>query len=433
MKYSLTASSAFQVFHVLRQISIILTAILLAKSGISEVEIGNYEMLMFVLFSISFFWVNGITQGFLTLYPRKTDEEQAQIFFQIFLFFVILSLVATTILFLGQQNIVYLLTKQTSLSHFNLFLIYLFFNIPTYLVETIYLLKNKALPIVWFAVLSFGVHLLVILAPIYFGYTFKESFIGLAILAMIKFIWVCILQFRYARIHFDYSLLWELLKLSLPLIIYSLLGGFAQVFDSWLVGWYYDGDQKQFAIFRYGARELPLTLAVATAFSHAILPQIAVGVEVALEELKKKSTRLLHLFFPLSILMAIFSKELYLLFFNAAFIESADVFCVYLLILVNRFFFPHTLLIGLDQNNFMMKISIIELFINVLSSIFLIQYMGLMGIALGTMIAYTFEKIVHAVYLKQKFNISIHQYTNIKWLGLYSVLLIAAVIFTIMK
>lgn len=131
--------------------------------------------------------------------------------------------------------------------------------------------------------------------------------------------------------------------------------------------------------------------------------------------------------------MAIFSKELYLLFFNAAFIESADVFCVYLLILVNRFFFPHTLLIGLDQNNFMMKISIIELFINVLSSIFLIQYMGLMGIALGTMIAYTFEKIVHAVYLKQKFNISIHQYTNIKWLGLYSVLLIAAVIFTIMK
>lgn len=89
MKYSLTASSAFQVFHVLRQISIILTAILLAKSGISEVEIGNYEMLMFVLFSISFFWVNGITQGFLTLYPRKTDEEQAQIFFSNFPFFLL--------------------------------------------------------------------------------------------------------------------------------------------------------------------------------------------------------------------------------------------------------------------------------------------------------------------------------------------------------
>jgi O-antigen/teichoic acid export membrane protein len=429
MRHLLTASSAFQIFHVLRQISILLTAILLAKSGIDEAEIGNYEMLMFVLFSISFFWVNGLTQGFLTLYPRKNTVEQAQLFFQIFLFFFIISLIATTLLFLGQYPISYVLTKQTELSHFNLFLIYLFLNIPTYLVETIYLLKNKAIPIVYFAILSFGVHLLVILIPIYLGYTFKESFIGLIGLALVKFIWIAYLQFKYARIHFNYSLLWELLKLSSPLVIYSLLGGFAQVFDSWLVGWYYDGDQKQFAIFRYGARELPLTLAVATAFSHTILPKVAVGVEASLNELKKKSTRLLHFFFPLSILMAIFSKQLYIFFFSVSFIESAGVFSVYLLILINRFFFPHTLLIGLDQNNFMMKISIVELFINVLSSIFLIQYMGLMGIAMGTVIAYTFEKIVYAIYLKQKFNIRIHQYTNVKWLGLYSVLLIAAVIF----
>ena len=427
----LSTSRAFQAFHILRQIALILIGVFLANSSISQSDIGNYEWLMFLLFATSFFWINGTTQGLLTMYPKQQPADQQALLFQVFVFFCFMGLLATAFLSFGRNNIVLWFTNQTPIQYLGLFLVFLCFNMPTYLVENIYLLQDRAKPIIGFAVLSFVGQALAILLPLYLGYAIFYSYLSLIGLSLIKFIWLLLLMKQSSRINFKWGLFYQLLQLSLPLMLYSLLGGFAQVIDSWLVSWHVAGDKAQFAIFRYGARELPLALAIATAFSASMLPQVATDLTASLNAIKSRSLQLFHWLFPLSIVATLFSEPLFVWVFGEAFRASYLIFNVYLLILSNRLIFPHTILIGLNQNGVLFRVAIVELFINITASLVFVKYFGLMGIALGTMVAYTFEKIVYVVFLKQKYQIAFHQYTAIGWLVFYTIALWIAFLYSV--
>ncbi|MEL6717748.1 MAG: polysaccharide biosynthesis C-terminal domain-containing protein [Bacteroidota bacterium] len=427
MSLRLTINKAFQFFHVLRQLVLIVTAILLTKSGVTQAEIGDYEMLFFLLFAVSFFWINGSIQGFLTKYPQLEKADQRRLIFQLFIFFSLLSTTVLLLLFLGEKPILQVLTNRSQLAHYHIFLIFIFFNLPTYLVENIYLLKERAVALIGFASFSFLLQLAAIILPVLLGYDLRTSFICLAILSVLKYIWLLLLLFEVAQINWQFDLLWDTLRLSLPLMLYSLVGGFAQVFDSWLVNFQYNGDLDQFAIFRYGARELPFALAVATAFGSSMLPKLVKNRGESLVEVREKSRILFHLLFPLAILAACSSHWFFPIVLNPDFQESYLVFNIYLLILTSRLIFPHTILISLEQNKFIFYTSLIELIINIVASFFLVQKMGLMGIALGTVIAYAFEKIVYIVHLHRNYQLSFNNYTDVRWWAFYSIVLIGAV------
>ncbi|MEM8527200.1 MAG: polysaccharide biosynthesis C-terminal domain-containing protein [Bacteroidota bacterium] len=423
MNLKLTINKAFQFFHILKQIVLIATAVLLTKSGVTQAEIGNYEMLFFLLFAVSFFWINGSVQGFLTKYPQLEETKQKQLIFQLFVCFSALSFAVILLLLFGEKSILQVLTNRPQLAHYQIFLIFIFFNLPTYLVENIYLLKERAKALVGFASFSFLLQLVAIILPVLLGYDLHTSFICLAILSILKYVWLLILLVEVAQINWQFNLLWETLRLSLPLMLYSLVGGFAQVFDSWLVNFQYDGDPDQFAIFRYGARELPFALAVATAFGSSMLPKLVKNRSESLSTIREKSRTLFHLLFPLAIIAALSSQWLFPLILNPEFQESYLVFNIYLLILTSRLLFPHTILISLEKNKFIFYTSLVELIINVTASFFLVQKMGLMGIALGTVIAYAFEKIVYVTYLHRNYQLPFHRYTDVRWWAFYSVIL----------
>jgi len=262
-----------------------------------------------------------------------------------------------------------------------------------------------------------------IILPVLLGYDLRISFICLAILSVLKYIWLLLLLFEVAQVNWKFDLLWDTLKISLPLMLYSMVGGFAQVFDSWLVNFQYEGDPDQFALFRYGARELPFALAVATAFGSSMLPKLVKNKNESLIEVREKSRILFHLLFPLAIVAAFSSQWLFPLVLNPDFQESYLVFNIYLLILTSRLLFPHTILISLEKNKFIFYTSLVELVINVIASFFLVQKMGLMGIALGTVIAYAFEKIVYVIHLHRNYQLPFHRYTDVRWWVFYSVIL----------
>jgi len=426
----LTTVKATQIFHILRQLSIIFTNILLAKSALDADMIGYFEMLLFIAFAISFFWVAGSVQGLLTTYPKLQEENQPRLLFQIYLLFVGIIAGFCLMLFFLQDAFCSLLVGQADIPFFELFLVYLILNVPTFLLENIYLLQKKALPIVLFAVFSFGLYLVVVTIPVYAGWSFRWSIIGLIILAALKHFWLLIVLFQSADWRWRPNFIWQLLRVSTPLIGYALVGGLAQIVDHWLVGWYYEGDATKFAVFRYGARELPLALAMAGAFNNALLPTIQQDLKSALSGIRRRSRKLFHLLFPLSIIAAASSHWLYPLVFSDDFSASATIFNVFLLTLISRLIFPHTLLIGLQQNRVVLWTSVIELLVNFGISIWLVHSWGLPGIAMGTVVAYTFEKIVYIVYLKRRYGINFQQYTDWRLLACYSFLLIAVLIGT---
>jgi len=415
---------ALQAFHLMRQGATILTAILLAKSYLATEDIGGYEQLLYISYAVSFFWVSGLIQGLLTSYSDQSEEERKDYLFNAYLLFSGISLFFFLLLTLAQKPALQLFTGKPDLPYIQLYLVYLLLNMPTYLVENFYLLFKEPKRIFQFGFFSFGGHLVVMLVPVFLGYPFIYSFYGLVGLATVKHGWLLFLLAQKSRWRFNPSIIRYWVILSLPLMGYALLGGLMQTFDNWLVNYWYDGDERKFAIFRYGARELPLALALAHAFSTAMLPEVRENLQQALTGIRRKSRQLFHLLFPISILLMLSSDWFFPLVFNPEFSESVPIFNAYLLIIFSRLVFSRTVLVGLQDNNTVLIISLIEVTVNVVLSFALIQSFGLVGVAMATVVAYTLEKALISGYLWYQHGIAPARYLDLPWWTGYTLILL---------
>ena len=426
LRRQLTPVKALQAFHVLRQGAAILISVFLAKSVLPTEEIGTYEQLLFIGYSLSFFWLTGLTQSLLTVFPKIAEEKRPAFFLRTYLIFLGLALFLLLFLFVGRTFILELFIRQATLKYFGLFAVFLFINIPTYLLENFYLLQRKSGAIVVFGLFAFGFQIVAVLLPVWLGYPFEYSFYALIFLATLKHVWLLIFLLQNATWEQGEDQVISWIRIAIPLVLYALIGGLNPTFDNWLVNYTYQGDAAAFAVFRYGARELPFTMAMATAFGASMLPEVAAALEPSLERIKNKSLKLFHILFPLALVAVLTSKFLFPIVFSDEFRESAEIFNVYLLVLVSRLVFPHTILIGMGENKAVLKVSVLELILNVVLSFLFVSRFGLWGIALGTALAFILEKIWMVWYLYHRHGILPNKYISLKPYFIYTTLLIVA-------
>ncbi len=426
MKFNLTNTGALQLFYLFRQGSVVIIAILLAKSRLSLADIGGYEMLMYVGYALSFWWLTGLVQGLLSQYPRLDAKAQRKLLFNAYGLFVVISGVILCLGLAFRAPLLSWLVGQSDLRYFPIFLWYAFLNFPTYLLEHLLLLQQRPRTIVAFGIFAWLGQMVVVLLPVYAGFDFYWSFVGLALVAAGKHLWLLTNVWRHAVWQFQLDLVRQWLKLSWPLLLYALLGGLHIAFDNWLVNYYYRGDEAVFAIFRYGAQELPFTMALVSALGMSVLPELAQNPAAALATLRAKSRRLFHWLFPVSIGLMLVSRLLFPVVFSPALADGVEIFNIYLLLMISRLLFPRTVLMAFQANQAVLAISIVELAVNVIASWWLIHWLGLPGVAWGTLIAYTLEKVLLGGYLRARFGVGVGAYTDLRWLAIYSLALIGA-------
>ena len=409
-----------QAFQLLRQGSVIIGAILLPNLGVEQEIIGHFEQLLYIGYSLSFFWVAGLVQGLLSSFSDYNAVDRQRFLFSAYGLLTGISCLVALIL-LAYPNLVFsLFTKGQPLPYYNIFIVYLFLNTPTFLLENIFLLRKDYSKIYYYGIFSFVTYLVALVLPVILGYSFWYVLFGLSIAALFKHIYLLVLVSRAGASQLNRSLLKNWLVLSLPLIAYTLLGGLMQTFDGWIINYWYAGDPERFAIFRYGARELPLVLALTAAFGSAILPEIRENKEKSLASIKLKSLRLFHLLFPVSILLLAFSDYWFPAVFTNAFRESVILFDIYLLIVSSRVIFSRTILVGLQDNQMVLWISLTELLINIGLSFYFIQIWGLAGVAAATLVAFSVEKLFLCLYLGYRHGIPVRSYTDLRYWGGYT-------------
>jgi O-antigen/teichoic acid export membrane protein len=204
----------------------------------------------------------------------------------------------------------------------------------------------------------------------------------------------------------------------------ALLSGSTQYIDSLVATIAFDA--KDFAVFRYGCKELPFVVMMTSGLNNALIPAFSIkkNIPAVLEEIKRKSLRQMHILFPLSILVMIFSQVLYgKILFNSDFYASAGVFMVYQLMIISRVVFPQTILIGLKKTPILMWAAIIEIALNIPLSLFLVKYYGVVGIALGSGLIHILEKFILMWYNYRILYISPRTYTPLAWYIFYSILI----------
>ena len=129
-----------------------------------------------------------------------------------------------------------------------------------------------------------------------------------------------------------------------------------------------------------------------------MIPDIAANRTQGIASLKLKSKRLFHLVFPFSIALMLTAWWWFPLVFGARFVDSVPLFNTFLLLTATHLLFVRTVLIAIQDTKIISVFAIIEIAINVIATICLAPHYGLLGMVLGTLIAYVSEKIMLIVY-----------------------------------
>lgn len=425
---NLSITRGFQIFQIIRFSTLLLTGILLSKSKISIQEIGIYEGLIFISGAVSFFWVNGILNGLLSQY-RKEEVNKNVYFFNTALLLLIMSVLLIFLMLLFSQTVKLFLPASTS-GIYGLMLIYIFLNNPTFLIEHIFLLKENVSGLILYGTFHLAAYCSAVLLPIWIGLEIEFVFYGLILLSVFKNVYLFFLIYQEKEFQIKKKVIVDLLSYSTPLIVGFALAGSAEYIDGLLVSSHFGSDQ--FAIFRYGARELPIAVLLSSSLSSSFIPRLSQNnLQPELSNLKAESLKLMNLLFPLTILLVFLSSWIYPILFRAEFISSAPIFNTYLLLLVSRVLFPQTLILAAGKTKVIMQIAIIELMINFTCSYFLMIKYGLIGIAMGTLIAFYMEKFLLVLFVKWSLKVNVSEYVPLNRWIIYSLILFLVYFLTI--
>lgn len=427
MKKQINSISAFQFYQLVRYATLILTGVIFTKTAISQAEIGEYETFLFIAGAVSFFWLNGLQKALLPLTANHKNKKSG--IFSAFVVLQLLSIIAALFLFFMQPAFSRFLLNGKNIPEIGLLMVYLVFGIPANLVEYFYLIRKKNSAIIIYSIVSFTVQLLIVTVPVVLGYGIVMALQGLVVSAVLRYFWLWIILIANGEINYSQNFVKEHLRLGGPLILATFLSGSAQFVDGFIVTSYFD--EETFAVFRYGARELPLAMLLANALSNAMLPDFAQKENLAqnLRQLKENVSRLMHFLFPLTAVLLVISHTVFPIIFNPKFEESATIFNIYLLLIISRLILPQTILNGLQITKPIMSAAFLELIINVSLSLILVQYFGIAGIAFATFVAYLFEKIYLSVEVKRRLNIRLSEYIPVNVYIFYSISILVIFIF----
>jgi O-antigen/teichoic acid export membrane protein len=426
---------ALQFSHILRFITFLVISSLFTKSSISHLsraDIGDYELMMLMSAALSFFWVTGIIQSFLPLYnnnlvfPKRENEKlKSPEIFNTFLLLTFFSIGFALLIYIFRNNI-YVYKDLRQVPHINLLVIYFILSNITPLIEYIYYVRNRPYQIVNYVILTSVTTILFVCGPVILNWGIKMAIIGLIGINGIRLVWLLVLLKKYAEFKFSFKYLKTHFKLGLPLIGSYLLSGSSQYIDGFVASWL--SDPASFALFRYG-KEQTFTKDLTSGLNNAKLTEFSTPERArrAMYDIKQRSLKLMHYLFPLSIVLMVFSKWIFNHLFTVEYHRSADIFVVYLLMVISRIMFPQTILIGMKKTRIVFWASLIEIILNIMLSLYLANTynggLGLVGIALGTVIIHIIEKIFLMLYNYYVLGISPHKYTPMRWFLFYTTLI----------
>ena len=424
--------SGLQMFHLMKFVIFLIISIVFTKSHLSRAEIGKWEMFLFIAGLISFFWVTGIIQSLLPLYHRnrtyrKIGDNGTGKSPEIFNAFLLICFFSLLFFILGHtiKNNFSVFHFSGNVPYLNLLLLYMLLSSPVCLIEYIYLLNNRAHRIFQFGLYTFGAQLVLVIAPVLLGKDILWSVYGLLIITGVRWVWLIILLRRYSQMTVSWKFMKEHLYLGTPLILTTLISGSVQYIDGVIVSAVYR-DPAIFAWFRYGAKEFPLALLLANGLSSAMLPEFSTRsmMKQSLLKIKVKSKKLMHLLFPITMVIMLFTRWFYPRIFNPDFQKSADVFLIYSLLVIPRLIFPQTIIMGRKKTHITLIAAVLELAINIPLSLLMIKWgYNIVGVALATIIVYVTGKLYLTGYVWIKMKIKPAEYIPIKIFLLYSALL----------
>jgi len=362
--------------------------------------------------------VNGFFQSML-IRTRRLESDIEEIFLRRIWFLVLLLTGLFTCLLFGLgDGGAWILFGLSEVRYWELYVLLFGLSVPPLVFEYFLLGRQKIQHLIAWGLISYILHLVCTLAPFAFGYGLREMLWAHIALSGLRFLYVGfhlgLPSFRLPDRAWWVS--------SGHLTLYSVLGGIPVAFDTWLVG-FLGQSEGELAVFRYGARELPLFM-IFLGSIHLVMISNTDSQDDALKRIRDQIRRHTPALALVTAALCLVSPVLFPLFFSVEFSESAIIFNVYLLLILSRLNLSHTVMMRTESYRVMNTVALAEVILNVVLSMWWVQFMGWPGIALATIVAYLFEKACFSIWLYFKKGISIQSYLPLRqYLG-YSIFVV---------
>lgn len=387
----------------------LLISVLLVRSHFTKDEVGSFEYLILITLSLSFFWTYAYSSAMLSKLGKLEVKEQnhalVQILYQLLVIGIVMAIVCWFMIYSGN-----LIDEAFTEGNNRLYIsIYVFFILVNPLAESIFILRKKAKQILSYNVIIYLIQLTLVLICIFNQWPLIQLFYAYFAWQAFRLLFSIIIIKPDRSIDWKHQRIWFLF--SLPLVLHFILGSGMDYLDGHIVSWFYN--EETFLYYRYGARELPFSLLLINALSASMIPVLSKNLK-DISELKKRIHRLARILFPISAVFLFISPFLYQWVYGKAFIESALIFNIYILIISSRILVPHLIMYAKEDNRSLMYFSGLELVLNFILSIIFIQYFGYYGVAFATVIAFLFNRVLSVYYCRKKYGVSLHEYLPVK-------------------
>lgn len=384
---------AWQGFSFIKYASAIAVMLWMARCVTDVAIIKQYEELILIGSTCSFFFVSGLGQTALPFFESETSssEEQKRTFKSLFILLFFLGLIASAIILL-----------YAYLAHFNSFSIYALFalatalNIPSFSLESYYLAYKKQVTLFGWGTVSYACQIAFLIGPILIWNSLFAGIIGYTTAASLRFIYAVFQLQVFNRNAFNFDQISRLFVFASPVIVSFLIGNSYLYINSFIVE--EQLNNQAFILYRYGAKEFPLFLIIANSFSLIYSAKISNAhanqeLSDALHTYKMKTKKVMHQLFPFAIILTLSSKMLFQVFYGNYFTDAYRVFNLLMLLLLSRVLFPQTILFGLKKTKHFLFASGVELIVGLFLSLLLIQHYQLIGVCIAIVIASLVEKI----------------------------------------
>ncbi len=421
---------SLQIYQLIRYGAFILTSLFLAKSNIGLTAIGLYELFLLVagtlIFLVSGFLLHHLATPSLNIH--KTHQQV--VVFNAFILLCFFGALGAFVVFLFGKPITANLLDNNAIQLPLILGGYIFFSTPAMLIEHIYSINHRSKSILVYGIFSFIIQLVAVGIPLYMGLGLSGLLIGLLLVSIIQFVWLLSVLGNYAKAVFDWPLLIGFFKVKSLGWLPSFLNSSVVFVDGFILISMFSTDDL--AIFKFGAHELPLVLLWVNSL-HVYISQRFVNskTDSPFAELRAETSRLNWTLLPIAMVLLFTSHWFYPRVFNPFFEPSATIFNIYLLLIIGRLLFPHTILAAKGFDGTLTRASLFGFSINVVSSLFLAQSLGIVGVAYGTLIAFLCEKIYLVVACKRLLKIDFEKYTPSRLYYVFS--LLTAAIFVLLE
>lgn len=187
------------------------------------------------------------------------------------------------------------------------------------------------------------------------------------------------------------------LKIGFPIYIATFVGVITLNLDKGIVSAF--TDPVIFAIYSIGAIEFPIVGMIGASIMQKIFPDLvsfySKGNAKEAKELWLKSTlRSTYITVPIVLLMMIISKPLIAILFTQKYVEAVPIFQTYLLVGLWRNTQYGALIIASGKTKWTFYYSVAGLIFNIIVSVGLFYFFGIIGIAWGSFLSVSFLSLI---------------------------------------